>query len=138
MRVTDANIASRDARCEPHAWPRAAAALLLAACAAEPPPPPVTTPTPAAHLTGERRYDERCASCHGARGAGTPQGPPLVHRIYRPGHHADQAFRLAVARGVAAHHWRFGDMPPVPGVAPGEVDAIVAYVRWLQGEAGIR
>lgn len=86
---------------------------------------------------GEALFDANCAPCHGGRGVGTGQGPPLVHRIYEVGHHADAAFYRAVAIGVRAHHWRFGDMPPVPGLAPDEVMAIVRYVRWLQQVSGI-
>ena len=55
-----------------------------------------------------------------------------------PSHHGDAAFLFAVQRGVAAHHWRFGDMPPQPQVTAGEVEAIIPYVRWLQREAGIQ
>jgi mono/diheme cytochrome c family protein len=86
---------------------------------------------------GERLFARSCAGCHGERAAGTAQGPPLAHRIYQPGHHADAAFVLAVRNGVRAHHWRFGDMPPVPGIGADDVAAIVGYVRWLQREAGI-
>ena len=64
-------------------------------------------------------------------------GPPLVHIVYEPNHHADIAFQRAVALGVAAHHWRFGNMPPVPGVDEAAVERITAYVRWLQRKAGI-
>lgn len=78
-----------------------------------------------------------CAGCHGQRALGTDQGPPLVHRVYQPSHHADFAFALAVRQGVRAHHWRFGDMPAVPGLAPDQVRAVTGYVRWLQRQAGI-
>ncbi|WP_029059641.1 c-type cytochrome [Stappia stellulata] len=87
---------------------------------------------------GETEFAENCASCHGANAAGRDGiGPPLVHRVYEPGHHADGAFYLAVARGVRAHHWTFGDMPPVAGVSPEEISRIVAYVRTLQRANGI-
>ena len=66
-----------------------------------------------------------------------PEGPPLVHIIYEPSHHADAAFILAAERGVRAHHWSFGDMPPRPGVSRMEVMEIVRYVRWLQRESGV-
>jgi hypothetical protein len=61
-----------------------------------------------------------------------------VHAVYRPGHHGDEAFALAVRRGVVAHHWRFGNMPPQPQVSDSQITPIVAYVRWLQRSAGIR
>jgi hypothetical protein len=60
-----------------------------------------------------------------------------VNRVYAPNHHADFAFLLAVEQGVRAHHWGFGDMPPVPGVSREEAMEITAYVRWLQREVGI-
>jgi mono/diheme cytochrome c family protein len=86
---------------------------------------------------GELAYVEHCARCHGPRGAGTTTGPALVHAVYRPSHHADSAFMLAVRRGVRAHHWSFGDMPPQPAVADRELSDIVRYVRELQKANGI-
>lgn len=87
---------------------------------------------------GEALFRSACASCHGvnadgARGA----GPPLVHKIYHPGHHADGAFYLAVANGVRAHHWTFGDMAPVSGLDRDQVRQIIIYVRALQRANGI-
>jgi mono/diheme cytochrome c family protein len=73
---------------------------------------------------GREAFDRRCAACHGEHASGSAVGPPLVHLVYRPAHHADAAFALAVQRGVAAHHWRFGDMPPQPGVRPEEIEKI--------------
>jgi mono/diheme cytochrome c family protein len=92
---------------------------------------------PAELRQGDALFEASCASCHGERALGTAQGPPLVHIVYEPGHHADIAFHFAVERGVRAHHWQFGDMPPVPGLTREQVDEIVAYVRWLQRQAGI-
>ena len=88
---------------------------------------------------GQRTYDANCASCHGRNAAGQDGvAPPLVHVIYEPGHHGDESFQRAVARGVRAHHWRFGDMPPVEGLTRRDVAGIVAYVRELQHANGIR
>ena len=83
---------------------------------------------------GETYFNAVCASCHGANAAGQDGvAPPLVHRIYEPGHHGDMAFVLAVRNGVRAHHWPFGDMPPVEErMTDGELGAIIAYVRELQ------
>jgi len=50
---------------------------------------------------GRTAYDQRCLQCHGLHGAGTAAGPPLVHSVYRPAHHADVAFALAIQRGCA-------------------------------------
>ncbi len=89
--------------------------------------------------TGKVYYDSVCASCHGANAAGQDGvGPPLVHKIYEPSHHGDMAFVMAARSGVRAHHWPFGNMPPVEQrLTDAEIGAIVAYVRALQRENGI-
>lgn len=87
---------------------------------------------------GASHFADNCAKCHGTNAAGNEgAGPPLVHKIYEPNHHADISFLLAAKNGVRAHHWRFGNMPPVSGVAEDEVQAIVIYVRELQRANGI-
>lgn len=89
-------------------------------------------------MIGKRAYDGVCAACHGENGAGREgMGPPFVHAIYRPGHHADMAIQRAVQFGVKAHHWRFGDMPPQQGLTNADVMAITRYVRELQQANGI-
>jgi len=119
----------------------AAAALLTVASACESKPEPMQGfdpgPVPAELAKGESDYNAYCRSCHGLLGSGTTAGPPLVHRIYEPSHHADAAFQLAVTRGVRAHHWTFGDMPPLPTMDSAGIAAVTAYVRWLQRQAGI-
>lgn len=83
-------------------------------------------------VQGETVFDSVCAACHGPNAAGSDKGPPLVHDIYNPGHHADEAFFRAVRYGARQHHWPFGDMPPQPQVSNNQVSAIVRYVRELQ------
>lgn len=90
-----------------------------------------------AGMAGEALFKANCAACHGLSAAGTKLGPPLVHDIYNPGHHSDQAFYLAAAVGVRAHHWNYGDMPAQPQVSRDEVERIVRYVRELQEANGI-
>ena len=86
---------------------------------------------------GAALFAENCARCHGDAGDGTDMGPPLVHKLYEPGHHPDFSFQRAVKNGVIAHHWDFGDMPPVAGLSEDEVTQIIAYIRGLQREGGI-
>ena len=86
---------------------------------------------------GKTLFGEYCAACHGENGAGTDQGPPLIHPIYEPGHHPDAAFFLAARNGVRGHHWQFGNMMPVEGVTDDELAKIVAYVRAVQRANGI-
>ena len=86
---------------------------------------------------GARLFASNCALCHGTHATGTDRGPPLVHEICEPDHHADAAFHRAVNQGVASHHWSYGNMAPVPGVSHRSVTKIVAYVRELQRANGI-
>lgn len=86
---------------------------------------------------GEEAFNIYCAVCHGRDAAG--QGgvaPPLVHPIYKPGHHSDEAFFRAAQNGARAHLWQFGDMPPVDGIT--EIASIVTYVRALQRFNGVK
>ena len=124
--------------------------LAAAACAAEEAPQyeqpgsdtgiPVAVNVPALSekaQAGEAVFNTYCIACHGTNAAGTTLGPPLVHRIYEPGHHQDFSFRSAVQNGVQSHHWQFGNMLPVPGVPEDDVERIICYVRELQHANGI-
>jgi mono/diheme cytochrome c family protein len=127
----------------PHAPVPALLALLLAAAVACGPGEGVDPAlladavTPAEHERGRAVFDAHCVVCHGEMALGTDAGPPLVHSVYRMRHHGDDAFRIAVTRGVRAHHWRFGDMPAVPGLDEADIEDVIRYVRWLQRTAGI-
>ena len=92
---------------------------------------------PEEYQAGEERFNGLCARCHGRAGRGTNVGPPLVHKIYEPSHHADFAFMRAATQGVRAHHWKFGNMPRIPEATSEDVTRIIHYVRWLQRQAGI-
>ncbi len=94
-------------------------------------------PVPEEFKAGEERFNALCARCHGMAGRGTNMGPPLVHKIYEPSHHADFAFLRAARQGVRAHHWKFGNMPKISEAMPDDVTKIILYVRWLQRQAGI-
>ncbi len=95
-------------------------------------------PVDGAVAIGQSIFENACASCHGTNAVGNEgAGPPLIHVIYEPGHHADKSFQRAVAMGVRSHHWRFGNMPPVEGLTRGDVTMIVAFIRELQRANGI-
>jgi len=86
---------------------------------------------------GKIAFDANCARCHGGNAIGTTKGPPLLHDIYNPGHHGDEAFFRAAKQGVPQHHWPFGNMPPRPDVSDKQLAAIVRYIRELQEANGI-
>lgn len=86
--------------------------------------------------SGQALYAANCASCHGPDLRGTERGPSHFSQVYERSHHGDDSFRAAIANGSRAHHWKFGDMPPVEGLAKDDVDAIIAFVRSEQDERG--
>lgn len=103
----------------------------------------LSVPKPSAGLmpnaaAGKALFEKNCAVCHGVQLDGSDKGPPLLHKIYEPSHHGDASFQMAVKNGTRAHHWKFGDMAPVPTVTPDDVAHITAYVRMRQRQVGIR
>ena len=87
---------------------------------------------------GKTLFDSNCAKCHGVNAAGNSiSGPPLVHIIYEPNHHSDAAFFQAAKIGTRAHHWQFGNMPPIQELTEQGVAKIIRYVRALQRANGI-
>ena len=82
---------------------------------------------------GQATFDANCAACHGENGSGRSEmGPPLIHKIYEPSHHADISFERAVQYGVQSHHWNFGNMAAVEGLTQADIGNIIAYVRAVQ------
>ena len=126
-------------------------ALALAACSPEETPassyhptqpasgaPAVIVPSLSENArAGEQVFNANCALCHGPNASGTGLGPPLVHKIYEPGHHQDFTIQSAVRNGVPAHHWQFGNMPPVPAVTDEDIPNLICYIRELQRANGI-
>ena len=68
----------------------------------------VTVPTlTGAAIKGERLFNANCGSCHGKNAAGSDKGPPLVHKIYEPGHHGGRTRR----EGAPLAIWRYAAGP---------------------------
>lgn len=88
--------------------------------------------------SGQVQFLKYCSACHGIGGAGQKDvAPPLIHKIYEPSHHGDIAFQFAAERGVRAHHWPFGNMPPVENIKLAEIKSITLYIRTVQRANGI-
>ncbi len=92
---------------------------------------------PALVTAGAELYQANCAECHGVDLMGTDTGPPFLNLIYAPNHHGDESFQRAVAGGVIAHHWGYGNMEPVAGLTRADVGSIIEFVRSEQEAAGI-
>lgn len=90
----------------------------------------------AAGANGVVLYEQHCGGCHGVDLKGTDRGPSQLSVVYALDHHPDESYRSAIANGVRAHHWSFGDMAPVKGLSADQVDAIIGYIRVQQREHG--
>ncbi len=125
-------------------------ALVAAACSGAstaadgPPRDPMTGKTefdipvqdPQLVAEGEPLYQAACAACHGSDLRGTAVGPPHLSVIYNPEHHGDGAFAVAAVNGVKAHHYGFGNMPPIAGLTEGDFVRILAFIRETQRTEG--
>ena len=87
---------------------------------------------PFRYAKGQQLFEQNCSACHGQNLTGSDKGPPLLHPFYKPSHHNDASFYKAGLKGVKAHHWNFGDMPPVNGMSRKKMDRIVPYIRFYQ------
>src|SRR5579862_2032105 len=74
---------------------------------------------------GRRQFAARCASCHGADGAGGEFGPSILD-VRRTGPAASRGIRNIITEGVPE-----SGMPPF-SLRPEELDPLVAYVEGLR------
>ena len=92
---------------------------------------------PFRYAKGQVLFEMNCSSCHAVDMTGTDKGPPLLHPFYKPSHHNDASFYRAGLKGVKAHHWNFGDMPPVPGMTERKMKIIISYIRYYQQQKNL-
>ena len=81
-------------------------------------------------LPGRQIFESNCVGCHGLDGRGGERGPDIATRpqiVQMP----DQELRAIVQMGRPA-----AGMPPFASLGNGRIDALVAYIRFLQGETG--
>jgi len=77
---------------------------------------------------GRRQFTARCASCHGADGAGGEFGPSILE-VRRTGPAASRSIRNIITEGVPE-----SGMPPF-SLPPAELDPLVTYVEGLRSPA---
>ncbi len=78
--------------------------------------------------TGRKQFESRCASCHGADGAGGEHGPSIVN-LRRRGGRAQTDLRETITKGIPD-----GGMPAFP-LPQSDLDALIAYVEVLRNPA---
>ncbi len=94
--------------------------------------------TPAQVHAGEGLYFQRCATCHGATGAGggtyardLTTLPPEIGRLAWQAERSDSQLAEAIVQGVPG-----SAMPAARDLSAGELANLVAYVRSLPGKSG--
>jgi cytochrome c oxidase cbb3-type subunit III len=80
-------------------------------------------------LRGKRVFELRCATCHGLDGLGGEHAPDIIRR---PAVKAftDQALATVIHDGIPG-----GGMPGFPSMDKEDGQAVVAYLRFLQGRS---
>ena len=80
----------------------------------------------AAEIRGEESFHRHCAHCHGQNGSGGRMTEPLRHKKFRFGASQEELVRT-ITDGLPP------GMPAFGGTLPQqELEALAAYIRWLQ------
>jgi mono/diheme cytochrome c family protein len=86
----------------------------------------LSAPAVAAAKDGEPVYTAKCKNCHGADGTGNPAIAKMMNVTMKPlGAASDADIKAAITNGT-------GKMKPIAGIAPADVDNVVAYVKTLK------
>lgn len=75
---------------------------------------------------GARRFEEYCAGCHGTDGRGGAKGPSLAGA---PANRSDAELSAIVSNGTR------GGMPPFAQIGGANIEALVHFLRLLQGDS---
>ena len=83
---------------------------------------------------GRSVFNRMCASCHGDALGGSAMAPSMVTADFAA--KDDAAIRTAITKGVPAKT-HFGPMPPLLTMKGGDIEAVIAYIRARQVDAGL-
>ena len=89
-----------------------------------------STPTSPAQLRGKNVLELRCATCHGLDGLGGEHAPDIVRQASVRGL-SDQALLNLIHDGIPQ-----AGMPAFPDMNQEDGQALVVYLRFLQGKSG--
>lgn len=87
---------------------------------------------------GEKLFAGNCAFCHGLQLEGSSKAPSLKLEMYGPSQMDDERIYQAIKFGVSTKNWKFGAMPAKPYLVGERAGHIVAYIRQVQWQEGVR
>ena len=88
-----------------------------------------STPGPQPHVRGKSVFEQRCATCHGLDGLGGEHAPDIIRRT-AVRTLSDQALLDLIHEGITER-----GMPGFSDMGEGDGQALVAYLRFLQGNS---
>jgi len=88
-----------------------------------------STPIPPQELRGKGVFELKCATCHGLDGFGGEHGPDVIRRT-AVRTLSDQALLDLIHEGITE-----AGMPGFPNMSKEDDQALVAYMRFLQGKS---
>ncbi len=88
------------------------------------------TPAPQPELKGKSVFELRCATCHGLDGLGGEHAPDIIRQTAARTL-SDQALLDLIHDGIPQ-----AGMPAFPDMGQEDDQALVAYLRFLQGKSG--
>ena len=101
---------------------------LVTACAVEP-----RKKVPGNFITGQAKFHEVCANCHGPDAMGGNKAPKLIQKKFISLNYSDQSIARIIINGSSS-----GAMPSQKRkVSEKEINEIIKYLRYSQKEAGL-
>lgn len=88
-----------------------------------------TTSSPKLDLRGKRTFEAKCATCHGLDGLGGEHAPDII-RPHDAKELSDEALLNVIHDGILE-----AGMPAFPSIVGEDGQALVAYLRFLQGRS---
>lgn len=89
----------------------------------------------AAMEQGRSAFAQHCAACHGRMAKGTAHGPGLLSGSSDM---REEDIRAAIGKGVPNARGRHCEIGATSGIAPHDIDEIIAFLRELQRLQDVR
>ena len=84
-------------------------------------------------MTGQTKFHELCANCHGPDAMGGNKAPKLIQEIFSSSVYSNESIAMTITNGSSS-----GVMPSMKGrVSEKGINEIIEYIRYAQRDAGL-